>query len=140
MILNCRACFMAKTRYEWHMDDIRVHTSGIRMTWHTNDIEWDTDNMWFERKKIIFFKSFFQNIWFVKEFLYCNGCFGLFDKIKKGPGTNFCCTFSAWFFHTNTSCLILYQLTNFQCDIYFTGIKQKILSSSYLDNWWRHKL
>ena len=109
----------------------------IRVTYgcHTSTYEWHTNDMTYElywvrygqhvvRKKI-FFKAFFQNIWFVKEFLYYSGCFGLFDNIKKRPGTNFCCTFSAWFFHANTSCLILYQLTNFQCDIFFTGYQTK---------------
>ena len=41
----------------------------------------------------------FENILFLKEFLACNGCFGLFTKIEKGSGTRFWCTFSAWFSH-----------------------------------------
>ena len=78
----------------------------------------------------------FQNIRFVKEFLACNGCFELFTKIKKGSGISFWCTFSVWLFHTNAPYLILYQLTKFQCHIYFPSqdIKQNVLLSSYLDN------
>ena len=60
----------------------------------------------------------FQNILLLKEFLVCNGCFGLFTKTKNGSGTSFWCTFSAWFFHKNVPYLILYQLTKFQYHIY----------------------
>ena len=85
---------------------------------------------------------FFQNIWFLKEFLACNGCFGLFSKIKKGSGASFWCTFSAWFFHKNVPYLILYQWTKFQCHTLFLSqdIKQNVLLSSHLDSWWHHKL
>ena len=84
----------------------------------------------------------FQNILFLKEFLACNGCFGLFTKIKKGSGTSFWCTFSAWLFHKNVPYLILYQWTKFQFHIFFPSqdIKQHVLLSSYLDSWWRYKL
>ena len=84
----------------------------------------------------------FQNILFLKEFLACNGCFGLFTKIKKGSGTSFWCTFSAWFFHKNVPYLILYQWTKFQCHTLFLSqdIKQNMLLTSYLDKWWHHKL
>ena len=36
-----------KTTYEWHMDDIRVHTSDIRMTyeWHKDDIRVHTSEI-----------------------------------------------------------------------------------------------
>ena len=51
----------------------------------------------------------------LKELIGCNGCFELFTKIKKGSGTSFWCTFSAWFFHKNVSYLILLQWTKFQC-------------------------
>ena len=37
----------------------------------------------------------FRKTLFLKEFLVCNGCFGLFSKIKKESGTSFLCTFSA---------------------------------------------
>ena len=43
----------------------------------------------------------FQKILLLKEFLACNGCFGLFTKIKWGSGNSIWCTFSAWFFHKN---------------------------------------
>ena len=29
----------------------------------------------------------------LKYFFVCNGCFGLFTKIKRGSGTSFWCTF-----------------------------------------------
>ena len=81
------------------------------------------------------------NIIFLKEFLACNNCFGLFSKIKKGSGTSFLCAFSTWLFHKNVSYLILYQWTNFQCHTFFSSedIKQNVLLSSYFDSWWRHK-
>ena len=83
----------------------------------------------------------FQNILFLKEFLACNGCFGLFTKIKKGSGTSFWCTFSAWFFHKNVPYLILYQWPKFQCHTFFPSqdIKQNVLLSSYLNSRWHHK-
>ena len=83
--------------------------------------------------------NLFQNILFHKEFLACNGCFGLFSKIKKWSGASFWCTFSAWFFHKNVPYLILYQWTKFQCHTLFLSqdVKQNVLSSSYLDSWWR---
>ena len=78
----------------------------------------------------------FQNILLLKEFLACNGCFGLFTKIKKGSGTSFWCTFFAWFFHRNVTYFILYQWTKFQCHTFFPSqdIKPNVLSS-YLDSW-----
>ena len=84
----------------------------------------------------------FQNILFSKEFLACSGCFGLFTKIKKGCGTSFRCTFSVWFFHKNVPYLILYHWTKFHCHTFFSSqnIKQNTLLSSYLGNWWCHKL
>ena len=79
----------------------------------------------------------FQNILLSKEFLACNGCFGLFNKIIKRFGTSFCCIFSAWFFCKNVLYLILPLWTKFQCCYFFRSqdIKQNVLSSSYLDNW-----
>ena len=84
---------------------------------------------------------FFQNILFLKEFLTCTGCFGLFTKIKKGSKISLWSTFSAWLFHKNILFLILYQLTKFLCHTFFPSqdIKQNELSS-YLGNWWYHKL
>ena len=79
---------------------------------------------------------------FLKEFLACNGCFGLFHKIRKGSGTNFWSTFSAWFSHKNVPYLILYQWTKFQCHTLFLSqnIKQNVFLSSHLDSWWHRKL
>ena len=59
----------------------------------------------------------FQNSLFLKEFLACNCCFGLFSKIKKGSGANFWWTFYAWFFHENVPYLILFQWIKFQCHL-----------------------
>ena len=69
-------------------------------------------------------KKLFQNILFLTEFIACNGCFGLFTKIRKGPGASFMCTFSAWFFHKNVPCLILYQLAKFKLH-FFLKISNK---------------
>ena len=52
----------------------------------------------------------FKNILFVKDFLACHGCFGLFTTIKKGSGTSSWSTFSAWFFHKSVPYLIICQL------------------------------
>ena len=70
----------------------------------------------------------FQHIFFKKEFLACNGCFGLFIKIKKGSGISFWCTFSACF-HKNVLYLILYIWTKFQCHTSFPSqdIKQNVI-------------
>ena len=67
----------------------------------------------------------FQNILLLKEFIACNGCFGLFTKIKRGSGTNFWCTFCAWFFHQNDFYLILYQQRKFQCHTSFPRCQTK---------------
>ena len=78
-----------------------------------------------------------QNVLFLKEFLACNGCFGLFTIFKKGSGASFCCTFPAWLFHKNLSYLILYQWTRCQSHAFFPfqDIKQNELLNSYLDIW-----
>ena len=83
----------------------------------------------------------FKSVLFLKDFLACNGCFGLFSKTKKGSGTSFWCTFSAWFFHKSIPYLILYQWTKFHCHTLFFSqdIKGNVLLSSYLDSWWRQK-
>ena len=85
---------------------------------------------------------FFQDILFLKEFLACNICFGLFTKVKKGSGTNILCKFSVWLFHKNVPYLIHYQWTKFQCHTFFPSwyIKQIVLLSSYLVSWRCHKL
>ena len=61
---------------------------------------------------------------------------GYLRKLKGGLELPFGCIFSACFFHTNTPYLVLYQLTKFQCHIFFLSqdIKQNELESSYLDN------
>ena len=84
----------------------------------------------------VFLIILFQNIVFSKELLACNGCFALFTKIKKGSGTSFWCTFSAWFYHKNVLYLIYYQLIKFQCHTFFPfqDIKHNVLLSSYLDS------
>ena len=56
----------------------------------------------------------FQNILFSKEFLACNGFFGLFTKVKRGSGNSLWFEFSAWFCNKNVFSLILYQWTKFQ--------------------------
>ena len=75
----------------------------------------------------------FQNILLLKQFLACNGYFGLFTKIIKRSGTSFCCTFSAWFFYKNVHYLILHLWTKFQCHTIFPSqdIKQNVLVSSF---------
>ena len=82
----------------------------------------------------------FQNILLLKELLACNGCFGLFTKIKMGSENSFWIIFSAWFFHKNVSYLILYQWKKFQCHTFFHSqdIKPNVLFSSYLDSSWCH--
>ena len=69
---------------------------------------------------------------FLKEFLECNVCFWLFNKIKKGSGASFWYTFSAWFSHKNVPYLIMYQWTKFQCHTLFLSqdINQNVLLSS----------
>ena len=110
--------------YQWHTDDIRVQRSGIRMAWvHTSDI-----------------RMTYEYIPVTYGWHTSTKCFGLFTKIKKGSGISFWCTFSAWVFHTNAPYLILYQLTKFQRHIFLQDIKQNVLLSCYLHNWWRHKL
>ena len=47
----------------------------------------------------------FQNILFLKEFLACNGFFGLFTKVKKGSGNSLWCIFSEWFSNNNVCSL-----------------------------------
>ena len=67
--------------------------------------------------------ALFQNVLFSKEFLACNGCFGLFSWIKKESGASFWCTFFAWFFHKNFPYLIPYQWTKFRCHTLFLSNK-----------------
>ena len=84
----------------------------------------------------------FQSILFLKESLACNGCFGLFTKIKERSCTSLWCTFF---------CIIL----QYKCSLFNTlsvdyvsmsylfpsqDIKQNVLLSSCLESCWRHKL
>ena len=64
----------------------------------------------------------------------------LFSEITNRSRISFWCTFSSWFFHKNVPDLIFYQLTKFQCHKFSPShdIKQNVLLSSYLDNWWHH--
>ena len=43
----------------------------------------------------------------------------IYQKIKKRPGTIFCCIFAAYFFHQNFPYLMLYRLSKFQYQTYF---------------------
>ena len=86
-----------------------------------------------EKIKLTFSRLFIillQYILFLKEFFACNGCFGLFTKIEMGSGASFWCTFSAWLFHKNVPCLILYQWTRVQCHTFFPS--QDIKQSCYV--------
>ena len=110
--------------YEWHTDDIRVDTSDIRMTykyirvtygWHTSTYELHLNDIrvtygWhaLRKKKKLSFLNHFDNSLLIN----------LFNKIKKGSGINFYCTFSAWFFHTNA--------------LYFNALSIDKVSTSYL--------
>ena len=128
--------------HEWHTDDIRVHTSDIRVTYEyiwvryeRHDIrmtfEWHTDDMRLEREiKLSFLKLFYNSL---SKYLICKRI-----PCMQLTGINFWCIFSAWFFHTNAPYLILYQ--SFNVISFLQDIKQNVVLSSYLDNWWRHKL
>ena len=82
-------------------------------------VEWFTMSKAGVRKLTDVIFGITQKPHFNKEFLAWNGCFGLFIKIKRGSGTNFWCTFSAGFFHTNVPYLIFYRLTKFQYHTFF---------------------
>ena len=96
-----------------------------------------------------------NKVWFLKVFDNPLSKYLIFTRIscmqwlfwvvyqnKKGSGTSFWCTFSAWFFHKNVPYLILYQWSKFQCHTFFPSqdIKQNVFLSSYLNGWWHHKL
>ena len=113
-----------KTTYEWHTDNIRVHTSDIRMTheyirvtygWYTSTYEWHTDDI----------QVHTSDIRMAYEWHAGTYCFGLFTKIKKGSGISFWCTFSAWIFYTNATYLILIDdVINFK--IYLQSSSKKM--------------
>ena len=76
------------------------------------------------------------------NFLHPMAALGYLPKLQRDLGLTLV-TFSAWFFfYKNVLYLILYQLTKFQRHNFFLSqdFKQNVLSSSYLDNWWRQKL
>ena len=85
--------------------------------------------------KVNFLRLFiilFQNTLFLKEFLACNGCLGLFSKIKKESGANFWCTISAWLFCKKCSLFNSIQWAEFQFHTlsFSQYIKQNMLSMS----------
>ena len=114
--------------YQWHTDDIRVHTSDIRMTYEYTRVTYGCHTSAYKYIRVTY-------RWHTSTYY-----FGLFTKIKKGSGISFRCTFSPWVFHTNAPYLILCQLTKFQRHISLQDIKQNVLLSSYLHNWWSHKI
>ena len=85
---------------------------------------------------------FFQNTLVLQVLPACNGCFGLYTKTKKWSDTSFWCSISAWFLHKKCFYYILYQLTKFQCHIFFPSkdIKQNVIKYPYLENYWYHQL
>ena len=60
---------------------------------------------------------------------------------KKRSGTSLSASFSAWFLKKNISLVILYYLTEFQCQIAFTlwDIGQGVYCYCLLTRLWRHK-
>ena len=62
--------------------------------------------------------------------------FQLFTKIKQWSGSTFLDTFSAYIFHENFPCIILYQLIRFQYQTFFTslGIKLFVFLNSVQTN------
>ena len=88
-------------------------------------------------KKLTLLKLFDeQNIFFLEEFITCNGSFGLFTKIKKGVSNKILVHIFCMIFPQNVSYLTFYQLKTLQCHTFFPSqdIKQIVLLSSYLDN------
>ena len=77
-----------------------------------------------------------QNIFFLEEFITCNGCFGLFTKIKKGVSYKIFVHSFCMVFPQNVPSLTFYQLKTLQCHTFFPSqdIEQIVLLSSYLDN------
>ena len=113
-----------RVTYWWHTSDIQITHEYIWVAyrWHTSLYEWHTNDIrvtygWHavqKKNKVNFFKAFHKFSFKISESLACNGCFGVFTKIKKMSGISFWCTFSTWFFHTNTPYLIVYQCINWQ--------------------------
>ena len=118
--------------YDWHTDNIRVHTSDIRITyeyirvtyeWYTSTYEWHTDDI---RVHTSYIRMTYECIrvtcwWHTSSYEYIYFLYGFFIQMRL-------------------IYLILYQLTKFQRHIFLQDIKQNVLLSSYLHNWWRHKV
>ena len=160
MINTCRLRFMVKP----HTSDIRMTYEYIRATygWHTSTYEWDTDNirehMSDIRMTYEYIQVTYEHIRMPYEYLRVtyrwhtstyewhtddiriHTVLGYLPKLKKGLELTFGAHFLHGFFHTNAPYLILYQLTKFQRYIFLQNTKQNVLLSSYLHNWWRHKL
>ena len=100
----------------------------------------------FERKIKLTFLRRFDNP--LSEFLifkiisYMQCALGYFPKFKRGLGRAFGAHFLYGFSIRIFSYLLLCQLIKFQCHTFFPSedIKPNVLSSSYLDSWWHHKL
>ena len=96
-----------------------------------------------ENIKLIFWRVFDNS--FSKSLIFkrvcCKHWLLLAIYQKKGFGTSFWWTFSAYFFHKTVSYLIFYQLTKFQHQNFFFSqdIKKYAFLSSCLANTWHHK-
>ena len=69
---------------------------------------------------------------FSKEFLACNGCFGLFTKLKRSLAL----AFGAHFLHDYSIKMFLINLSMDKVSTFFPSQnnKQNVLLSSYLDS------
>ena len=67
---------------------------------------------------------------------------GYIPKLKSGLALAFGVPFLHDFSIKNVFYYILYQLTKFQCNIFFPSkdIKQNAIKYSYLENYWHHQL
>ena len=133
--------------YEWHMDDIRGHTSDIWMIykyirvtygWHTSTYKWHKDDMrvtygWHAVRKKNKVKIFLKTFWYFsfkisdlwKNSLHSMTVLGYLPKLKRGLELTFGAHFLRGFFHANAPYLIPYQLTKFQRHIFFTRYQTK---------------
>ena len=115
---------------EWHTDKIRVHTSDIRMIYEYIRVTYG----WHEHIPVRYGWHASTYQWHTAD-IRVHTVFGNLAKFKRGLEL----AFSAWVFHTNSPYLIIYQLTKFERHIILQDIKQNVLLSSYLRNWWRPK-
>ena len=119
--------------YEWHTDDIRM------------TCECHTDDMQFERKVRLSFLKLFDNS--LSKYLICERipCMQWLFLIIYLPKLKRCLelAFGAHFLHgfCIQMLFISYSINwqSFNLISFLQDIKQNVLSS-YLDNWWRHKL